>query len=118
MRSISLVVAVLIIAVTADHVHYSIPEIVSAVDYLLSEFAHYPAYHGPTGTATAATKSTATVLPTASAVPTNATPYWLEEIKHQGISALNPDKSYQVFRNVKDYGAKGCVYRTLLRRVR
>ena len=35
-------------------------------------------------------------------------PYWLEEIKHQGISAFHPDpKSYQVFRNVKDFGAKG-----------
>ncbi|KAH7884063.1 glycoside hydrolase family 55 protein [Phlebopus sp. FC_14] len=34
-------------------------------------------------------------------------PYWLEKIKHQGTSAFNPDKSYQVFRNVKDFGAKG-----------
>jgi hypothetical protein len=35
-------------------------------------------------------------------------PYWLEEIQHQGISAFHPDKnSYQVFRNVKDFGAKG-----------
>ncbi|KZP09346.1 glycoside hydrolase family 55 protein [Athelia psychrophila] len=35
-------------------------------------------------------------------------PFWLEKIKHQGISAFNaePD-SYQVFRNVKDFGAKG-----------
>ena len=34
-------------------------------------------------------------------------PFWLETIKHQGQSAFNPDKSYQVFRNVKDFGAKG-----------
>lgn len=35
-------------------------------------------------------------------------PYWLEQIKHQGISAFNsaPD-TYQVFRNVKSFGAKG-----------
>ena len=34
--------------------------------------------------------------------------YWLENIKHQGISAFHPDKnSYQVFRNVKDFGARG-----------
>ena len=34
--------------------------------------------------------------------------FWLEGIKHQGISAFHPDKnSYQVFRNVKDFGAKG-----------
>ncbi|OAX38483.1 glycoside hydrolase family 55 protein [Rhizopogon vinicolor AM-OR11-026] len=35
-------------------------------------------------------------------------PYWLETIKHQGTSAFNPDPStYKVFRNVKDFGAKG-----------
>jgi len=35
-------------------------------------------------------------------------PFWLESIKHQGISAYNPNpSSYKVFRNVKDFGAKG-----------
>ena len=35
-------------------------------------------------------------------------PFWLERIKHQGISAFNSaPSSYQVFRNVKDFGAKG-----------
>ena len=35
-------------------------------------------------------------------------PYWLEKIKHQGISAYNPNPAgYKVFRNVKDYGAVG-----------
>ncbi|KAI0332110.1 exo-beta-1,3-glucanase [Cubamyces sp. BRFM 1775] len=35
-------------------------------------------------------------------------PYWMESIKHQGIAAFNPNpSSYQVFRNVKDFGAKG-----------
>lgn len=34
--------------------------------------------------------------------------YWLEEVKHQGIAAFNPNPTtYQVFRNVKDYGAVG-----------
>ncbi|KAJ7871396.1 exo-beta-1,3-glucanase [Mycena olivaceomarginata] len=33
--------------------------------------------------------------------------FWLEAIKHQGKAAYNPDPSYQVFRNVKDFGAKG-----------
>ncbi|KAJ7273179.1 pectin lyase fold/virulence factor [Mycena rebaudengoi] len=37
-----------------------------------------------------------------------ADPFWLEAIKHQGISAYNPNpQSYQVFRNVRDFGAKG-----------
>ncbi|GLB35079.1 putative glycoside hydrolase family 55 protein [Lyophyllum shimeji] len=34
-------------------------------------------------------------------------PFWLESIKHRGSSAYNPDPTYQVFRNVKDFGAKG-----------
>jgi hypothetical protein len=35
-----------------------------------------------------------------------ATPYWYEQIPHRGISAFGP-AGYQVYRNVKDYGAKG-----------
>ncbi|TFK55180.1 glycoside hydrolase family 55 protein [Heliocybe sulcata] len=35
-------------------------------------------------------------------------PYWLQDIQHQGTAAFNPDPStYQVYRNVKDFGAKG-----------
>ncbi|KAF7295343.1 hypothetical protein MIND_01073700 [Mycena indigotica] len=35
-------------------------------------------------------------------------PYWLQNIKHQGISAFNSNpSSYKVFRNVKDFGARG-----------
>ncbi|KAI1342926.1 glycoside hydrolase family 55 protein [Xylariaceae sp. FL0016] len=36
------------------------------------------------------------------------TTYWYETISHQGISAFSTNKStYKVYRNVKDYGAKG-----------
>ncbi|KIJ69589.1 glycoside hydrolase family 55 protein [Hydnomerulius pinastri MD-312] len=36
------------------------------------------------------------------------TPYWLENITHQGMAPYATDPStYQVFRNVKDYGATG-----------
>ncbi|KAF8654106.1 hypothetical protein AX16_003639 [Volvariella volvacea WC 439] len=35
-------------------------------------------------------------------------PYWLELIKHQGRAAFNPNPdTYPVFRNVKDFGARG-----------
>jgi len=35
-------------------------------------------------------------------------PYWLEKMKHQGLSAYNQDPpSYRTFRNVKDFGARG-----------
>jgi glucan 1,3-beta-glucosidase len=38
----------------------------------------------------------------------NDAPYWLADIRHQGIAAFNSNpSSYTVFRNVKDYGAKG-----------
>lgn len=40
--------------------------------------------------------------------PVDKCSYWLENIKHQGVAAFNADPSgYQVFRNVKDFGAKG-----------
>ena len=35
------------------------------------------------------------------------TPFWLENIKHQGVVAFRKNSTYQVFRNVKDFGAKG-----------
>jgi glucan 1,3-beta-glucosidase len=35
-----------------------------------------------------------------------STPYWYETIAHQGISAFGPS-GYQVYRNVKDFGATG-----------
>ena len=35
-------------------------------------------------------------------------PYWLETINHQGTSPFNSSpSSYQIFRNVKNFGAKG-----------
>ncbi|KAG7453017.1 exo-beta-1,3-glucanase [Guyanagaster necrorhizus] len=52
------------------------------------------------------------MTPSKSAVSANENltgePFWLEAIKHQGTSPFNPDPaSYQVFRNVKDFGAVG-----------
>jgi glucan 1,3-beta-glucosidase len=38
----------------------------------------------------------------------NCAPYWLENVKHQGLASFNANaSSYQIFRNVKDFGAKG-----------
>jgi hypothetical protein len=37
-------------------------------------------------------------------------PFWMESIKHQGTAAFNSNPgSYQVFRNVKHFGAKGAL---------
>ncbi|KAG6373189.1 glycoside hydrolase family 55 protein [Boletus reticuloceps] len=46
--------------------------------------------------------------PLGSGTASSTDPYWLETIKHQGTSPFNSDpNSYQIFRNVKDFGAKG-----------
>ncbi|KAF1938191.1 beta-1,3-exoglucanase [Clathrospora elynae] len=38
----------------------------------------------------------------------SCTPYWLEDIKHQGLASFNSDPlNYTVFRNVKSFGAVG-----------
>lgn len=33
--------------------------------------------------------------------------FWMETIKHTGVSPFLNDSSYTVYRNVKDFGAKG-----------
>ncbi|KAG8894248.1 hypothetical protein FRC00_009248, partial [Tulasnella sp. 408] len=52
----------------------------------------------------AASQCTTPLKPTAN--PND--PHWMQTIKRQGSSAYNPNPStYKVYRNVKDYGAKG-----------
>ncbi|KAJ5344524.1 Pectin lyase fold/virulence factor [Penicillium brevicompactum] len=78
---------------------------------LCSPFEQYTSYNAPTEIAippaaveTAAVKVQAAVVEAAAA----DTGYWLADIAHQGIAAFNSNPSgYVVFRNVKDYGAKG-----------
>jgi hypothetical protein len=84
-----------------------IPEVSSVVSSITASFAAAVLYAGPTGS-TSSTSKTAAPAATPQAAAVGATPYWLELIKHQGISAFNSNpSSYQVFRNVKDFGAKG-----------
>ncbi|KAG6906321.1 hypothetical protein DXG01_014496 [Tephrocybe rancida] len=45
-------------------------------------------------------------VPLGSGTSASGDAYWMQNIKHQGISAFGP-AGYQVFRNVKDFGAKG-----------
>ncbi len=33
--------------------------------------------------------------------------FWMEDIAHQGVAAFNDAADYVVWRNVKDFGAKG-----------
>ena len=98
----------LTLAVTAfaQHVHYRIPEVEQNAQYMLSRFADWHTYHGPTGTATRATRTGRPHRPPPT--PTSTCAYWLEDINHQGLSPFHPDPAnYRVFRNVKDFGAKG-----------
>jgi glucan 1,3-beta-glucosidase len=88
----------------AQHVHYVIPEVDQIVQYMSQVFEPWinnyePRPHpnppSPTSTSPPSPSQTASCS------------YWLENIKHQGVSAFNTDTNYTVFRNVKDYGAKG-----------
>ncbi|KLU82128.1 hypothetical protein MAPG_01205 [Magnaporthiopsis poae ATCC 64411] len=65
----------------------------------------------PTGTGTAPTHTRSTVSTSSSSTavsPPACTDHWLAKIDHQGFAPYVPSPStYKVFRNVKDYGAKG-----------
>lgn len=78
-------------ALGGSAVHFKIPEIENTVEHILNEYSEIlnsgNNSYGPHTQGTVA-------------------PYWLESITHQGISAFGP-AGYQVFRNVKDFGAKG-----------
>lgn len=58
--------------------------------------------------------STSTRGPTVPSNSTASTSFWLEGIKHQGVAAFRKNATYQVFRNVKDFGAKGLHPRLLV----
>jgi hypothetical protein len=87
--------------VLATHGGQEIPEIESVVASMTQEFGPAVTYAGPTE---AHRSHYSTRHPTATPTPAS---YWLADIKHQGVAAFNPDTTYQVFRNVKDFGAKG-----------
>ena len=70
-----------------------IPEVEEVVGNVLKEFGDYVDYHGNHSESSTTSKR-------------QSTAYWYETIAHQGISAFGPS-GYQVYRNVKDYGATG-----------
>ncbi|KAJ8058340.1 hypothetical protein OCU04_012532 [Sclerotinia nivalis] len=78
-----------------------IPQVDKVVTKVLNKFAPYVHNKGNhTDVAVISAKDDmAKIIP-------RATPYWYEQISHQGKSAFGPS-GYKVYRNVKDYGAKG-----------
>lgn len=99
MHFLSLVVLLLSVAINAS----------PAVDSFVTSIMPYTEHAVPTGAATASVAAdlNSTVQRSVPAEAVVDASYWLESIAHQGVAAFNPDPSYSVFRNVKDYGAKG-----------
>jgi glucan 1,3-beta-glucosidase len=83
-------------------VQFEIPEVETVVGEIVNKLGTYVHYHG--------NHSDVPTIPPhsdfASIIPRQGTSYWYESISHQGISAFGPG-GYQVYRNVKDYGATG-----------
>lgn len=93
------------VMMSANAFHGNIPGVDVIVKSVLHKMSNYTAYHGPTHSASAIHPATTTGA-LQNKRQTTSTPYWLEQISHQGISAFGPG-GYTVFRNVKDYGARG-----------
>lgn len=96
LRALLLSVFMLEAACTQD-----ILQVQSIVAKLLAANEDYVHFQGNDTNSTTLVTSSSTNL-----VNRQPTAYWYEDINHQGISAFGPS-GYQVFRNVKSYGAKG-----------
>ena len=91
----------------AQHVHMDIPEVSSYVASVQSLFAPYTTGPRPS-TRKTTTKTSTTTSSTPTSTPTSSCSFWMENIAHQGYAAFNANpSSYTVFRNVKNFGAKG-----------
>lgn len=87
----SLLLFLSVFGLCAHAEQFKIPQVEAVVKHALAEFSETVHYAGNESHTLAARQ---------------ATPYWYEQIAHQGISAYGPS-GYKVYRNVKDYGAKG-----------
>lgn len=105
MKLLNVIFAALAVSfVEAQHVHYRIPEVSSVVSSVKARYSEYVHYDGPSGKTHA--KPTPSKALEARATTTCAT-YWLDGMTHQGLAPFQSDSTYKVYRNVKDYGAKG-----------
>ncbi|KAI0380474.1 glycoside hydrolase family 55 protein [Hypomontagnella monticulosa] len=84
-----------------------IPAVQSAVSAQLAEFSGYTSDYVAAIADDAASVSPSSAKRQIEERQTGGS-YWYETIAHQGISAFNANRAtYKVYRNVKDYGAKG-----------
>jgi glucan 1,3-beta-glucosidase len=107
----SSVIAYLSLLAGANAQLLEIPAVDNLVSSAMRSFEQYTSLGDPTRVATAVASlktNTAKVAKVNAGVAAADTAYWLADIAHQGIAAFNSNPSgYKVFRNVKDYGAKG-----------
>ncbi|KAJ6012232.1 hypothetical protein N7522_002587 [Penicillium canescens] len=95
------ILAILPLVLNASAAQIDIPSVDAAVSAALKDYGNYGAYTGPQKKPPAKAKFTQE-----NALLADASTFWLESISHQGVSAFGAS-GYQVFRNVKDFGAKG-----------
>jgi len=91
---------ILIALVLHSSSSYSPPAVSSLVADILTGYDDYVHYNG------SVIDSHAFTIQHASYLESRDASYWYEQIPHRGISAFGP-AGYQVYRNVKDYGARG-----------
>ncbi|KAI9727316.1 MAG: hypothetical protein M1828_006935 [Chrysothrix sp. TS-e1954] len=101
-----LVVHTVILQCLAQYTCIEIPEVNEYVSSMQDQFGRWTGYRGPTKAHHHHHQIHHTHHPKPSEAPASCS-YWLDEIKHQGVAAFNNDSSYTVYRNVKDFGAKG-----------
>lgn len=95
-----------LLLVGAQNANYRAPWVSSVVS---SATSHYKPWVTPSPPESNVffTKQNHTAQYPFSQPPRDACAFWMEEIQHQGRAPFQPDADFQVFRNVKDYGARG-----------
>lgn len=113
----SLLTAVTLLSAVGSTVHAQLfrpVEVAEVVQQTLQTYEDWTDYDGPSPSflsspeATATPPTTQSQIQSVSRVQAGQCDYWMESIAHRGVAAFNPNPSgYQVFRNVKDFGARG-----------
>jgi len=93
---------ILTLILLSECIQFEIPKVADIVVEILNEYDDYVNYNGSSIEDAAFTVEGAVSKFSAR----QSTAYWYEQIPHRGISAFGP-AGYQVYRNVKDYGARG-----------
>ena len=105
---LSPLLAAIITASVAQHVHFEPPEVQHYVESMNSDYSQWTHYPGPSPAWSHHHPYPPRPTHPYPPPPENQCKYWLADIKHQGIAAFNPNpNNYTVFRNVKSFGARG-----------